>query len=105
MRNHSKDSYLCVLSFQLGSLDDVNALEGRLLNAMVKLTLRLSEKSFRPVMFRLAEWTEKALRMDSDMTVRNRAITGFALCNRQTYLSIYLFWCVELEFVLGHQLL
>jgi hypothetical protein len=62
--------------------EDVLACEDALISAFCALAMRLSEKNFRPIMFRLTQWTEEGLVVKAQLHVRLRIVVAMRVCKR-----------------------
>lgn len=86
--NHVKIYDLCLVALDLRcqkavSIRNVNVVEKNVINAMIILTLKLTETMFKPLFIRSIEWSESNME-ESERTGPNidRAISFYGLVNK-----------------------
>ncbi|XP_042487302.1 uncharacterized protein At3g06530 [Macadamia integrifolia] len=87
--NHAKIFEQCLLALDLRrqrpvSVKNVDAVELSVINAMVVLTMKLTETMFKPLFIRSLEWAESEVEGNGGMEGRNldRAISFYRLINK-----------------------
>lgn len=86
--NHVKIYDMCLVALDLRcqkpvSIRNVNVVEKNVINAMIILTLKLTETMFKPLFIRSIEWSESNVE-ESERTGLNidRAISFYGLVNK-----------------------
>lgn len=83
---HVKVFDLCLLALDLRrqhpvSIKNIDTVEKNVINAMIGLTMKLTETMFKPLFIKSIEWAESNME-DSDMGSTNRAISFYGLVNK-----------------------
>ena len=83
---HIKVFGLCLLALDLRrqhpvSIENIDTVEKNVINAMIVLTMKLTETMFKPLFFKSIEWTESNVE-DCDMGSTNRALSFYGLVNK-----------------------
>lgn len=86
--NHVKIYDLCLVALDLrcqkpASIGNINVVEKNVINAMIILTLKLTETMFKPLFIRSIEWSESNVE-EGDRSGLNidRAISFYGLVNK-----------------------
>lgn len=86
---HTKIFDQCLLALDLrrqqpSSVKDIDAVEERVTNAFVMLTMKLTEAMFRPLFIQSLEWAEMEFERDCSGTLKNidRIISLYKLINK-----------------------
>ncbi|KAK3026432.1 hypothetical protein RJ639_041444 [Escallonia herrerae] len=87
--SHAKIFDLCLLALDLrrqqpASIKNIDIVEERIINAIIVLTMKLTETMFRPLFIRSIEWSESNLEESESIGRANmeRAISFYGLVNR-----------------------
>lgn len=83
---HVKVFDLCLLALDLRrqhpvSIKNIDTIEKNVINAMIVLTMKLTETMFKPLFIKSIEWAESNME-DSDTGSTNRAISFYGLVNK-----------------------
>lgn len=83
---HVKVFDLCLLALDLRrqhpvSIKNIDTVEKNVINAMIVLTMKLTETMFKPLFIKSIEWAESNME-DSDTGSTNRAISFYGLVNK-----------------------
>jgi U3 small nucleolar RNA-associated protein 10 len=96
---HSKIYEHCLAALDLrhqhpDSLKNINMVEQSIINAIISLTMKLTEGTFRPLFLHTLEWAESEVESSSKKSL-DRAIVFYKLVNNLAEKHRYLYNCIK----------
>ncbi|PWZ34243.1 Uncharacterized protein Zm00014a_040783 [Zea mays] len=97
---HSKIYEHCLAALDLrrqhpDSLKNINMVEQSIIHAIISLTMKLTEGTFRPLFLRTLEWAEAEVDESSSKKSLDRAIVFYKLVNKLAEKHRYLHNCIK----------